>query len=169
MSNRTASAFTDWQQRAREFQVGDSALPQGEAPESAGTVVAVYPAIGMVDVQLVAGVMRYPAEELVLIRDGQVITPSVENDTVPGGAGQAPVSAGPSATKVALYWKNRDRGYHATKDECATGTYRCPRCKGHDLKKAIYKRREGLSERLFACPGCMFLIKDLDIQLHGDD
>jgi hypothetical protein len=35
------------------------------------------------------------------------------------------------------------------------------------LKRAIYKRRDGSSERLLGCPGCMFLIKDADIVNFG--
>ena len=170
MSNRIASAFTDWQERASEFRVGDGAFPNGESPDSLGTVVAVYPAIGMVDVQHVDGTMRYPAEELHLWRNGQVVQPAVEHDSVPGGEGQYPVSNGPSkeasAEKVALYWKNKDRQYHATRDECSSGNYCCPKCNYSPMKKAIYKRREGASDRLWACPKCMFLIKDLDVHLH---
>lgn len=169
MSNRIASAFTDWQERASEFKIGDGAFPKGESPDSLGTVVAVYPAIGMVDVQCVGGTMRYPAEELHLWRDGRIVPPKVEHDSVPGGEGQYPVSNGPggaSATKVALYWKQKDRQYHATRGECEAKSYGCPKCKEDTLRKAIYKRREGASERLWACPGCMFLIKDLDIHMH---
>ena len=173
MSDRNASAFTDWQQRASEFKVGDGAFPKGEMPESAGTVVAVYPAIGMVDVQMVDGTMRYPAEELMLVRNGEVVTPAVENDTVPGGVGQVSVPGGPppegkaaSAAKVALYWMVRDRQYHETCDECATGHYSCPKCKEPSMAKAVYKRREGASEKLWGCKNCLFLIKDLDVSVH---
>lgn len=169
MSNRKASAFTDWQERASEFKIGDGAVPKGEPLTATGTVVAVYPAIGMIDVQLVDGTMRYPAEDLVLVRDGKVIPPKVEHDTVPGGVGQYPVSAGPSASKVALYWKQKDRQYHATKGECTTGQYGCPSCKEESLKKAIYKRRDGASDRLWACPSCLFLIKTLDVHMHGGE
>jgi hypothetical protein len=31
------------------------------------------------------------------------------------------------------------------------------------LKRAVYKRRDGSSDKLMGCPGCMFLIKDADI------
>jgi len=173
VSNRTAAAFTDWQERASEFRIGDGAFPKGESADEVGTVVAVYPAIGMVDVQLIDGTMRYPAEELHLWRDGQIVPPKVEHDSVPGGEGQYPVSNGgpkhASAEKVALYWKQRDRQYHANRSECESGVFGCPRCKDATLRKAIYKRREGESERLWACPSCTFLIKDLDIHLHGGD
>ena len=173
MSDRSASAYTDWQERASEFQIGDGAFPKGESSDCVGTVVAVYPAIGMVDVQHIDGTMRYPAEELHRWKDGKVVLPVVEHDSVPGGVGQVSVPGGPgeklaeSAAKVALYWKQKDRQYHATQDECSSGSYSCPKCKDPGLKKAIYKRTDGISDRLWACPGCMFLIKDSDMHIHG--
>jgi hypothetical protein len=172
VSERNASAYTDWQERASEFQVGDGAFPKGEGSDTAGTVVAVYPAIGMVDVQHIDGTMRYPAEELHRWKDGKVVLPELEHDSVPGGVGQVSVPGGPGEklaadpSKVALYWKEKDRQYHATRGECDSGALGCPKCKEPGLKKAIYKRREGASERLWGCPNCMFLIKDLDIHLH---
>ena len=48
-------AAINYQQRAVEFQVGDSIVPFGVPAEKAGRVVAVYPAIGMVDVEFPSG------------------------------------------------------------------------------------------------------------------
>jgi hypothetical protein len=66
--------------------------------------------------------------------------------------------------KKSLYWAQKDRQYRMTRPEAAGESVACPKC-GPDspLKKAIYKRRDGSSERLQGCPGCMFLIKDADI------
>ena len=164
-SVKQASAYTDYQALSAEFSVGDMVIPFGHDADAEGTIVALYPAIGMADVQTSVGSQRFPVEDLQRLNPSSARSAPVKTDSVPGGAGSVPKQASPS--KVALYWRNKDRQYHATRDECGTGLYRCPRCKDHDLKKAIYKRREGLSERLLACPGCLFLIKDLDIHLHG--
>jgi hypothetical protein len=158
------SAYTDYQTRATEFSVGDVVFPYEAGSDKSGTIVSVYPAIGMVDVQFPNGSKRYPVEDLQRA-DGP--RPS-EYDSVPGGAGSVSLPGGPSSEKVALYWAVKDRGYHATKAECPSGPYSCPKCKETPLKKAIYKRREGASEHLFACPGCMFLIKNLDIHHHSE-
>ena len=159
------SAYTDYQTRAAEFSVGDIVFPYEAGSDKSGTVVSVYPAIGMVDVQFPNGSKRYPVEDLQRA-DGPL--PS-DYDSVPGGAGTVSLPGGPSSEKVALYWAEKDRGYHATKAECPSGPYSCPKCKETPLKKAVYKRRGGASEHLFACPGCMFLIKNLDIHHHHSE
>ena len=65
--------------------------------------------------------------------------------------------------KVALYWASKNRQYRATKSECVSGKFLCPKC-GHEfLKPTIYKRMEGKSERLMGCSSCLFLIKRSDI------
>ncbi len=64
--------------------------------------------------------------------------------------------------KKALYWAAKDRKYRATRSECGSH-YTCPKCPEVPMKKAIYKRMDGFSERLWGCPSCMFLIKNSDI------
>lgn len=159
---KSGSAYTNYQELAAEFAVGDTVVPFGHDNSAEGTIVALYPAIGMADVQTSQGSKRFPVEELRKIKPNAVSSEPLKTESVPGGAGSVP-----SSKKVALYWKNRDRQYHATKSECDSGAFGCPKCKETALRKAIYKRREGASERLFACPKCMFLIKDLDIHMHG--
>jgi len=102
----------------------------------------------------------------------------VPTNTVPGGAGTVPVSGGPpkraskgSVSRVAqafakksMYWKSKDRQYACTRAEVDTGTPNCPKCCA-TMRKARYKRREGMTERLFACPECLFLIKPADAGL----
>lgn len=161
---KSASAYTDYQELAKEFAVGDTVVPFGHDSSAEGTIVALYPAIGMVDVQTSQGAKRFPVEELRKVKPDSVVSEPLKTESVPGGAGSVP-----STAKVALYWKNKDRGYQATRAECDSGVFGCPKCKESELRKAIYKRREGLSERLLACPKCMFLIKDLDIHIHGGD
>lgn len=68
--------------------------------------------------------------------------------------------------KKGLYWAQADRNYRATKAELDSGKYTCPKCKEHQLKKAIYKMREGGRHRLYVCPGCTFIIKQDNI--HSD-
>ena len=168
VSVKQASAYTNYQELAGEYAVGDTVIPIGHGPEAEGTVVALYPAIGMVDVQTSVGAKRFPVEDLQRLKPDAASLESLDTNSVPGGAGSVPASPKQaSPEKVALYWKTRDRQYHATREECSSGNYGCPKCKESQLKPAIYKRREGASERLFACPNCMFLIKNLDIHEHG--
>ncbi len=164
---KQASAYTNYQELAAEFAVGDAVIPFGHGPEAEGTVKALYPAIGMADVQTSVGAQRFPVEDLQRLKSDSARSERIETDSVPGEAGSVPASSKPSSAKVALYWKERDRQYHATRPECDSGSFGCPKCKDNVLKQAIYKRRGGASERLLACPNCLFLIKNLDIHEHG--
>ena len=62
----------DYQARASAFTVGARTYPLLGDPSAAGSVVAVWPAIGMVDVQFPHGVSRYPVEDLVVDSTGVV-------------------------------------------------------------------------------------------------
>lgn len=186
MSNSRTAAYVDYQQRAQEFTVGDLAYPfmSGDAHNS-GRVVAVWPAIGMVDIEWPHGTERYPVEELQRYEQKDFLPPEPEHNNVPGGAETVSVPGGPPedlpgdtqkmATRVArawvkksLYWASRDRQYKARKDEIESGRYACPKCKEHHLRPAVYKRRDGTSEPLLGCPNCLFLIKKIDIIGHPE-
>jgi hypothetical protein len=171
--DRTSTSYVNYQQRASEFAVGDVVVPFGGFESFAGRVTAVWPAIGMVDVEFATGSKRYPVEEIQRFDpDGNADPP--KDDSVPGGQPTVSVPGGPfkgaSAMKVAdahrkrsLYWASKDRKYRMRADEAGSGSPSCPRCKDVPLKRAIYKRRDGSSDKLMGCPGCMFLIKDADI------
>lgn len=171
---RKAVNNVNYQTRAKEFAVGDIVTPYGLFGDQGGRVTAVWPAIGMVDVEFSIGNRRYPAEDLQKIDANGNAAPPYTN-SVPGGQPTVSVPGGPSETRVAaafekksLYWAGRDRQYRMTAPEIMGGCPNCPKC-GSDfpLKRAIYKRRDGSSERLMGCPGCMFLIKDADIVNFG--
>jgi len=174
----------NWQARAQEFAVGMSVSLINGGRTDVGRVSAVYPAIGMVDVEFPHTSTRLPVEDvLILSPDSEFVTPLHEN--VPGGAGtESFVSeGGPQDNlidtvleeaikrvaavhlKKALYWNGRDRKYRCTRSEHHGGAYLCPK-KGCDgvLKPSIYKRVDGMSVRLMGCPSCMFLIREKDIQ-----
>jgi hypothetical protein len=171
------SHIVNWQARAAEFSIGDEVFPFMFGDEyGTGRVVQVYPAIGMVDVEYPSGVKRYPVEELQRITT-EVHPPTDEN--VPGGPSTVSVPGGPPADKQAqvnrlahayikksLYWASKDRKYRASSLEREAGAYTCPKCKDASLQDAIYKRAEGVSERLLGCPTCLFLIKACDIVGH---
>lgn len=177
--NRHATVYVDYQQRASEFSVGDQAYPLagGSTDESqAGRVVAVYPAIGQVDIEFPWGSGRFPVEDVQRVTGIAAIPPNPEHTTVPGGVGSTAVPGGPQArqaamldrvthayVKKALYWASKDRHYQATKAELDGAGYTCPKCKESVLRAAIYKRSEGRSERLLGCGTCLFLIKRCDI------
>ena len=175
---RFAENYVNYQERATEFSVGDVVVPFGLWDSQSGRVTAVWPAIGMVDVEFPSGNARFPVEELQRMgADGQAEPPST--DSTPGGGGTVSVPGGPypskkSANRVAqafvkksLYWAQKDRQYRMTGPESAAGKPNCPKCPDIPLQRAIYKRRDGSSERLQGCPGCMFLIKDADIVNFG--
>jgi len=188
MSQARTGAYIDFQQRAKEFSVGRVVYPTwGESTDTNGRVTAVWPAIGMVDVEWPHGNERVPVEELQLLTDKTDYDPP-RSDNVPGGAETVSVPGGPEGlpkradvdirasvrrvaeafVKRALYWASVDRQYKATIEECGGGQYRCPKCKDGILQPAAYKRRDGQSERLLGCPNCLFLIKRNDIIGHPD-
>lgn len=162
--NRSSNNNVNYQQRALEFSVGDIVSPFGSFENWSGRVTAVWPAIGMVDVESSSGNKRYPAEDLQRYVDGNAApphtnsAPSTEMVSVGGTSHQA------SAEKVALYWASKDRKYRMTRPEMDTGKATCPRCDEHPvLKRAIFRRRDGQNHRLLGCKNCLFLIHEEDI------
>jgi len=152
----------NWQERAKSFQVGQSVALVGDRLSSEGLVLAVWPAIGMCDVQYPTGSVRLPVEDL------QIINPSEDDDVtpthsdLPGGSGTVPVPCESLRRITALYWNQRDRQYRCTRSEFDGSSFACPKC-GTLMKSTIYKREEGKSVRLLGCPGCLFLIRRQDI------
>ena len=160
-----AENYVNYQDRAKEFSVGDIVAPYGMLENWAGRVTAVQPGIGMVDVETPAGNKRYPAEGLQRFEDGKA-TPPYTNSAAAKTASTTRVIQG--HIKKALYWVGADRRYCMTKGEQAGGTPFCPRCDGElPLKHAIYKRLKGKSVRLLGCQQCLFLIRRDDIINFG--
>lgn len=163
-------ADSHYQTRAAEFVIGDLVAPYGIAQDFGGRVIAVWPAIGMVDVQFPEGSRRYPVEDLNRFEDG--VPAPVHYNTIPGGAGTVSVSGGPVGRvaaqylKTALYWAEVGRRYKPTKSECDLGVFSCPRCgPSQTLRPTSYKRSDNRNVKLMACHECLFLIKTEDI-LH---
>lgn len=94
--------YVDYQARSQAFKVGDCVFPQiGGTPANGGTVVAIWPAIGMVDVQFPHGSTRYPVEELVISQTANAeAVLDVTLNTVPGGLGTVSVPGGPSGAPL---------------------------------------------------------------------
>lgn len=173
--------FIDYQQRALAFKVGDEVFPLHADSSMSGRVVALWPAIGMADVEFPNGNKRYPVEELQIATAKDIETPKTES--VPSGAGTVPVSVPPPKKEAkvqigalaervakafvrhAVYWNGPDRKYRASQEEIATRQYICPKC-STTMKPAIYKREEGKSERLLGCPDCLFLVRLADLIGH---
>jgi hypothetical protein len=174
---RFAENDVNYQERATEFSVGDTVVPFGLWDSQSGRVTAVWPAIGMLDVEFPVGNHRFPVEDLQRMDNGTADPP--DTDSVPGGGGSVSVPGGPypksaahrvaqAFVKKSIYWAQKDRQYRMTRPETEGGSPACPKCgSGNPLRKAIYKRRDGSSERLMGCPGCMFLIKGADIVNFG--
>lgn len=189
LRSRQAS-YNDYQARSAAFSVGDRVFVMlGGNPAQGGTVVAVWPAIGMVDVQFPHGTTRYPVEDMVIdTSDSYENFGDYQADSVPGGTPMVSVPGGPSVLKkderdpltegsllrsasrvleahikTALYWDSPDRKYRMTRMESESGVPSCPRCSGVELRKVRYMREDGRSERLNCCPDCLFLIRDCDV------
>ena len=190
MSERTA--YVDYQQRASEFAVGDIVYPfMSGNSDNSGRVMAVYPAIGMCDVEWPHGSERMAVEDLQQYEAKDYRPPEVGHDNVPGGAESVTVPGGPtklphksasvdleaSSRRVAeafvkrsIYWGAKNRKYRATKAEIQAGKFGCPKCRAAEvhLRKVNYKRSEGRSDNLFGCPSCMFVINRSDLIGHPD-
>ncbi len=149
-------------------------MPYGSWDAQGGRVTAVWPAIGMVDVEFPNGNRRFPVEDVQRIDSSGNASPPHTN-SVPGGQPTVQVPGGPSASRVAasfskksLYWAGKDRQYRMNKSELESGVLNCPKCGcGYPLRNAVYKRRGSSSEKLMGCPSCMFLIKQSDIMNFG--
>lgn len=192
MPSSREAHYADYQARSTAFSVGDRVFAMvGGNPAVGGTVVAVWPAIGMVDVQFPHGATRYPVEDLVIdTSDNFENFGDYQADSVPGGTPTVSVPGGPDPlvkdireevteqalvrearadrvlkahVKKALYWDSPDRKYRASRAEIESGRPTCPRCTGVELRRVIYKREDGRNERLYCCPDCLFLIRRDDI------
>jgi hypothetical protein len=102
------TAYVDYQGRAQLFKPGMSVYHtiNGD-PSLSGIVRAVYPAIGMVDVQFPMGDQRLPVEDVMIARDIP-LDPLLDKASIPGGVSTQPVSAG--AVRVASLYLNRLKG-----------------------------------------------------------
>ena len=178
MSRKDASI--NYQALAAEFSVGDMVAAYGNGRDVVGRVSAVWPGIGMVDVQYPSGTRRHPVEELQQFTKDGVPDPPY-HVTTPGGHGTVSVPGGPyphdnsakamqtsvsrvagAFVKKAVYWAETNRRYRATKAEQDTGDYKCPRC-AKSLTTASYKREDGKNIKLLACPKCLFLVRPSDL------
>ena len=178
MSSSRRGTYIDYQARANGFKVGDRVYPilKGN-PSNGGTVVAVWPAIGAVDVQYPHGTTRSPVEDLLIDRGRSIESEvDIQTDSVPGGTHTVPVSGGPGPSireasqrvarkylKHAVYWAAKGRVYKPSRTEMETGNLCCPRCEDAFLRKTIYKREGGSNVKLYCCPECLFLIRRDDI------
>lgn len=188
MAERKA-AIVNYQQRAAEFSVGNS-VSLFDSTKAVGKVVAVYEAIGMVDVEWPTGSQRLPVEDLQLLDADTPVTPP-KSDNVPGGANTvmnprtgrvrnprirggsvhcefSPRRIAEAYVKRAMYWAAPDRKYRASQGEINSGQFLCPKCKDAILKPASYKREGGASIRLLGCGNCLFLIRTCDLMGHPE-
>ena len=160
---------SNYQDIATHFRVGDAVVPNLADATQSGRIVALFPAIGIAEVQFTSGNMQYPVEDLHKLNNNAWVDPP-RIESVAGGLPKVPVSSGPSQKRVlqafikkALYWGARDRRYRASQEEADSGSFTCPRCKENQLTKAVYKMNEGKRVKLLGCPSCMFLIRQDDI------
>ena len=98
------AAIVNYQIRGAQFAVGDVVYPFLDGSSDLnGRVVAVWPAIGMVDVEWPHGSERLPVEDIQKISPDSFYQPpevAPGESSVPGGAESVPVSTGPSEKAV---------------------------------------------------------------------
>ena len=155
---KLAENNVDYQSRAKEFSIGDRVIPYGLFDSQSGRVTAVYPAIGMVDVEFAIGNKRIPVEVLTRYSESNPIPPFTDSSPISGKKA--------SAHRVAMYWTEKNRKYRATKEEVESKTVHCPKCSITKMEKTVYSRDGGASEHLMGCPTCLFLIRFEDIVNH---
>jgi hypothetical protein len=88
MRNRKADD-ANWQARGQEFAVGMAVRLVNGGDTDEGRVIAVWPAIGMVDVQFPHTNYRFPVEDLHIINPAEDPFVAPLNETVPGGEGSS--------------------------------------------------------------------------------
>ncbi len=95
-----SAAYVDYQQRASEFAVDDLVYLFATGDQNLmARVTAVWPAIGMVDVEWPHGSQRLPVEDLMKFH-GNYDPPRTEN--IPGGSGTVFVPNRALVTRVAV-------------------------------------------------------------------
>jgi hypothetical protein len=77
----------NWQARGQEFAVGQTVVLVNGGATDQGRVVAVWPGIGMVDVQWPHTAYRHGVETLQIVNPGDDSFISPMHEDVPGGAG----------------------------------------------------------------------------------
>lgn len=171
---RKKKGYMNFQQRAYDFKVGDAVIPQYDENTSVGRIVALYPAIGMADIQFSYGQGRYPVEDIEKVTESELGASAPNFEDVPGGAGTVSVPGAPpkkaSAIRVAsqymkyaLYWDQGPRIYRATREEQEGTSYICPKCKDTPMLLKKYK----FEGKLLVCPECNFMIKRENIKGSG--
>jgi len=91
----------NWQARGQEFRVGQTVQLVNGGETDVGRVVAVWPGIGMCDVQFPHTSYRFPVEDLQIINQGDDPFIAPMHEDVPGGPGsEGDVSEGAPATNV---------------------------------------------------------------------
>ena len=141
--HKKSTVYIDYQERAKSFKKDMRVYTFWEGNSSQpGVVVAVYPAIGMVDVRYPHGTKRHPVEELIIdtSNDTKILD---KDDSLHGGSGVTPVTTklakrvASRHVKKAIYWVERGRKYRL--------------CKGKTLRNRIVpvarRRWTGLSIR----------------------
>ena len=97
----------NWQARGQEFQVGQSVRLVNGGSTDEGRVVAVWPGIGMVDVEFPHTSYRMPVETLQIISPGDDTHIAPMHQTIPGGAGTVgEVPEGASQDKELIEWED---------------------------------------------------------------
>ena len=179
----------NYQARAHEFSVGDIVRSVFDTADYEGRVIAVFPAIGMVDVQWSGTSYRHPVEELQIVNPGESRFVAPKHETLPGGTKKGPVSVGITSPSTGIYStpnvepvvvvnksakKMANRVAKAfvlkslyenrfTKVACSGGKLLCPKCSQH-MRKGTFVHK-GKSVRIAACQSCLLFKREQDLEV----
>lgn len=152
MYKKQADNLVNYQERIKEFSVGDTVTFYGFGPQYMGRITKVHKGIGMLDVETASGNKRYPVEDVQKYEGNVAIPPYTESGRVA------------MVRRVALYWAQQNRQYKMNKSEVTSNKPYCPKCgPQYRLRKTNYKMRDGVCEKLLGCGNCLFLVKQDDI------
>lgn len=148
----------DYQARASVFEPGDRVYPVlGGNPAAGGMVIAVWPAIGMVDVQFPHGSSRYPVEDLAIDTSGNFEgLADFQADSIPGGTPTVSVPGGPARLQKDVREERVEEAFR----NAAEVRVSVDRVAEAYVKKALYwnapdrKYRMTKAEIESGCPSC---------------
>lgn len=177
-SKKKADAI-NYQARAHEFHVGDIVRTFLDSADSEGRVIAVFPAIGMADIQWSSTSFRHPVEDLQIVNPGEARFVAPKHETLPGGTKKGPVSEGvgspsteiyttPNVEPVVVVNKNIAgkvakayviKSLYQNREACSGSV--CPKCR-KALRKGSFNHL-GKTTRIAACADCLFFVRERDL------
>jgi hypothetical protein len=134
----------NWQARGQEFAVGQTVRLVNGGETDQGRVIAVWPAIGMCDIQWPHTSYRHAVEDLQIVNPGDDSYVSPMHEDVPGGPGSAAyVSEGAPQGNIIQNEAPRVELVHEVGDPAQRMASSINRVAAAYVKKQAWLEREG--------------------------